>query len=212
MKTNTFKKFLAVTTIMLCQNAFGQIPAIDSIKIIPVNPNAGDEVKAICYATFAYGDCQMNDYTLNIQGNQLFLDLHFTPGMMTYICNSVDTISLGNLPAGVYELQTQLMLNEVIKDHVIQNFTVGEALGIDENANTFQVSVQPNPFTDELYIETNARIEKAELSSISGQKIRKEIPLGSNQKIDLSDLKEGIYLLTLTDQNGNRYSKRIVKN
>lgn len=213
MKTNTFKQFLVLGAIMLCQNTFAQLPSIDSLKLIPQNPTATDEIKVICYATFASGSCNMSNHLISVQGNQITLNINYSPGAATYICHAVDTVSLGNLSAGDYSLDTYLTIDpmDAIKDYVILNFTVGNALGIGDNSSSFQVSVQPNPFSNELYIETTARIEKAEVNAISGQKIRKEIPLGYSQKIDLSDLKDGVYLLTLTDQNGNRYSKRIVK-
>lgn len=214
MKSKPFKQLLVLGAILCCQNTFGQLPSIDSVKLIPQNPISTDEIQLICYATFASGGCDLQDHLVSISGNQITLSLEYTPGMATYICHAVDTISLGYLMAGNYETDINLILTpqDAIADHEELNFFVGTQLGTNESSDDFQVAIQPNPFEQGFRIETNARIEKMELFTVSGQKINKEFSLQSAKGMDLSDLKDGIYLLTLTDQNGNRHSQRIIKN
>lgn len=213
MKTNSCIQLLVAGVILCCQTAFGQLPAIDSVKLIPDNPTAGDEILLIYYATFSSGGCDLDDHSVIVQGNQLTLNLEHTLGAATYICHDTDTISLGILSPGDYELDINLMISptDAIKDHVNVTFSVGSPLGMAGDRNSFHVSIHPNPFRQELLIEANARIEAIELHTISGQKICGEFSSGFTRTMDLSDLENGIYLLTLTDQHGNRYSKRIIK-
>lgn len=213
MKTHKLKRLLIPGLILFSQQVLGQIPAIDSLRIIPENPTIADEIKIICYATFPSGSCDLQNHFLTVQGNQITLNLEYNPGAATYICSDVDTVSLGNLDAGDYELDVNLIIQpmDVIEDHETLFFSIGNLLGIRENSINFDVRVHPNPFNKELRIETDAIIEKVELNSISGQKVSKEINLAYDKGIDLSDLKDGIYLLTLTDNKGNKSTKRVFK-
>ena len=213
MKTHKLKQLLILGLILFGKQVFGQLPAIDSLKMIPQNPTSADEIKIICYATFPSGSCDMDNHFVTIQGNQITLNLEYSPGAATYICNDVDTVSLGNLDAGDYELDVNLIIMpmDTIEDQDTLYFSIGNLLGINEHPNNFDVTVHPNPFNKELRIQTDAIIEKVELNSISGQKVSKEIYLAYDKKIDLSDIKDGIYLLTLTDDKGNKSTKRIFK-
>jgi hypothetical protein len=213
MKTHKLKQLLIPGLILFSQQVLGQIPAIDSLKLIPENPTVADEIKIVCYATFPSGSCDLENHSVIVLGNQITLNIEYSPGAATYICHDVDTISLGNLNAGDYELDVNLIIQpmDTIEDHDTLFFSIGNLLGINENTNTFDVSVHPNPFNKELRIETDAIIEKVELNSISGQKVSKEIDFAHDKKINLSDLKDGIYLLVLTDNKGNKSTKRIFK-
>jgi|GEM_PF-2971068 len=213
MKTHKLKRLLISGLILFSQQVVGQIPAIDSLRMIPENPTIADEIKIVCYATFPSGSCDLGNHFVIVQGNQITLNLEYSPGAATYICSDVDTVSLGNLDAGDYELDVNLIIQpmDTIEDQDTLFFSVGNLLGINENTNTFDVSVHPNPFNKELRIVTDVIIEKVELNSISGQRFSKEINLAYDKRIDLSDLKDGIYLLILTDDKGNKLMKRVIK-
>ncbi|MNU79405.1 hypothetical protein D3C71_690190 [compost metagenome] len=215
MKAIKFKQTLIGGLLFLSQHAFGQIPAIDSLKIIPENAHAGDEIKVICYATFPAGGCDLMDHSITIQGNQITLSMEYIDGAATYICHSVDTISLGNLSSGNYHLHANLMIQpwDEIVDFDTTSFFVDIPLSIGNNGNIPDLAVYPNPFTDEIQIKTDAIIEQIEVSAVSGQKIDlKENGLNAEKKINVSDLKNGVYMLVLTDIKGNKHTERIIKN
>lgn len=213
MKTIKLKHLLIPSLIFFGQQAFGQIPGIDSLKIIPENPNLSSEVKVICYATFPSGGCELQDHDITIQGNQITLNVEYMPGAATYICHAEDTISLGNLSAGDYHLHTNLIIQPLdeIVDTATADFTVANFLRVGEN--TFpDLAIYPNPFEQELQIQTDAVIEKIEIHSLSGQLILlKEGNLVSGKTVDLSHLEDGAYLIQLTDSKGNTCTKRILK-
>jgi hypothetical protein len=71
------------------------------------------------------------------------------------------------------------------------------------------VFVYPNPTSDYLFIESGSnQLDKLEIWNMNGEKM-------SNQnfinRIDLSDLSSGIYLLKVKDQSGKSHIKRFVK-
>lgn len=185
------------------------------MKIIPENPEAGDEIKLVCYTKFSYMTCDMENFTVMIQGNQIVVNIYSHSGNLASICYSVDTIPVGSFGAGDYELHTNLLFqstNSVEATDSI-NFQVGNLLSIGEHAAGYNLLVHPNPFNKELHIQTDAVIEHMEIRSVSGQEILLNETFALYQKtIDAHHLENGLYILTLTDNKGNRYTKRVLKN
>ena len=214
MKTTKLTQLLILVLILSGLNANAQIPAIDSLKIIPENANPMDEIKVICYATFPSGSCNLVNHSLAFQGNQITLNLEYEIGAATYICHSVDTVSLGILNAGDYDLQANLIISpfEEIVDSESISFTIDGSLGLDDHLHSYNFSVYPNPFTGLLQIRIDGIIENIEVRSLSGQELKlDETGVLKADTIDLSDLNNGIYLLIVTDAKGYKWIKRIIK-
>jgi hypothetical protein len=218
MRTSTLKQILIVSMILVCRTTFGQfgpLPAIDSMKIIPENPEAGDEIKLVCYTTFSSGGCDMQNYDVAIQGNQVVVHVNFMPGAATYMCHSTDTIPLGNFGAGNYGLHANLVIQPMnsVEDTASINFSIGGFVTTSEHIEAYSLVVSPNPFTDKLRINTDAVIERMEIRSVSGQEISlDEAGIFNQQTVDVSHLQNGLYILTAIDNKGNRYTGRILKN
>ncbi len=68
------------------------------------------------------------------------------------------------------------------------------------------INLYPNPATIVITIDCSEKIEKVEIHEINGQKV-KELIIHSAQ-IDVSDLKNGLYLLTLSTNDGI-YTKKV---
>lgn len=215
MKRHKFQSLLITGFLFFTRQVSGQIPGIDSVKIIPANPVAGDEVKVICYAVFPSGTCELGNHFVMQNGNQILLNLEYAPGPLTYICHHTDTLSLGNQNAGDYQLVVNLITQPMghSVDLDTSYFTIGEALGLP-SLFASDLSVYPNPFQQELRIQANISIAKAVISSVSGQHILTldERALNMNQQVPVPGLKSGTYLLILTDESGNSYTKRIIRN
>lgn len=194
-------------------NVIGQIPAIDSMKIIPENPTENDEVKVIVYATFSSGDCLLENHTIDLQNGIITMNLIYTVGMATYICHSTDTLSIGTLSAGDYELQAGLYTGPgQSSDNETLLFSVGGTLGITETDDETNVTIYPNPVQNQLMVMTNETVEKIEIRSVSGQIMSVEQQFLNGQMIiDLSMLSDGIYFIVLSDSMGKNYLKKIIK-
>lgn len=76
------------------------------------------------------------------------------------------------------------------------------------------LSFYPNPATDEITIETvSTDAEYLIVSNVIGQHIIKQkVDQISNQKLNLSSLKEGVYFLSLVSESGILETKRLVIN
>ena len=74
--------------------------------------------------------------------------------------------------------------------------------GVFENANeTNNISIYPNPTSNELRIKTNSNQKYfAQLFDMSGKLVVEEIPFTQNTILDLTCQREGIYFLILKDE------------
>ncbi|ALO14102.1 hypothetical protein L21SP5_00423 [Salinivirga cyanobacteriivorans] len=217
MKTLVLSSVLGLT-IFLSTSLLAQLPSIDSLHILPNNPTAGEQTSLICYTTFPSGDCELNDHTVNILDTNIIVNLNFTVGDYTVICNSIDTLIIGNLNANNYMLIAELSQNleTTIYDIDTINFSI-ETVGILENKideNPFYI--YPNPFTDRISIESNSalkNVSKVELISVYGQKIYTNDNINNiKTEIDTKNLIDGIYFLIITNEEQKYGIEKIVKN
>ena len=93
--------------------------------------------------------------------------------------------------------------------HFVETQAECDALHIDESFKA-SINVYPNPFTDKVAIEA----ENAEkIKSISIQNMQGQMVYKGNfaPQIDLANLPTGIYLLNITDKQGNQAVFKLVK-
>lgn len=73
-------------------------------------------------------------------------------------------------------------------------------LGLEENSLVAQINIYPNPVTSILTIDFNEgenRAEMVQIFTVTGQKVYEEKLIGKQNKIDVSTLSEGLYILQL---------------
>jgi len=192
-----------------------QIPAIDSLKIIPLNPTINDEIKIICYATFPAGDCDLTNHFDNFQGNNINVNLNYTVGEITVICHSIDTLTIGTLNAGNYEFTANLTIGvkQAIFDTDTVEFQVTNSVLISEIENHLLIDLYPNPFNGQINLQCKCKIETIDIYSTLGQKIIALNKInGETENLDLSNLQKGVYYVIITDNQQKRYAKKIIKN
>ncbi|MDP2454586.1 MULTISPECIES: T9SS type A sorting domain-containing protein [unclassified Kaistella] len=82
-------------------------------------------------------------------------------------------------------------------------------LGVSDNQTT-KTTVYPNPAKDILHINTNEKIDAVKIYNLAGQQnVAKQI---SDKVIDVSTLAKGMYLVEITLQNGEKVTRKIIKN
>jgi hypothetical protein len=88
---------------------------IQRLEIIPENPTIADEIKVICHSSFTSGGCDMTNYTVDMDDPStggttggIHIQAYHEVGMLTYICESIDTIPIGKLNAGYHYLDYSL--------------------------------------------------------------------------------------------------------
>ena len=84
-----------------------------------------------------------------------------------------------------------------------------DALSTTDNQTANQVKVYPNPVKDILTINSED-LKSYSVYNILGQEVKKD-NLDSSNQINLSDLKNGIYILKLQNKENNHFTKKIIK-
>lgn len=83
--------------------------------------------------------------------------------------------------------------------------TYVDLTGVNENAQAANIKVYPVPAENEIQIQSEG-FKKAEIYSVTGQKLMES----AMEKMNVSSLSQGVYLLKVYDQLGNSETQRIV--
>ncbi|HOB25030.1 MAG TPA: T9SS type A sorting domain-containing protein [Kaistella sp.] len=99
--------------------------------------------------------------------------------------------------------------NYVLSDSEVSNLYSTETLGVNDiKTNVNKIQFYPNPVKDILNIKSDSEISKVEVFSLEGKKLKE-----SNQnKIDVSQLTSGVYIIKTTDNKGNIQTNKFIKN
>ncbi|MEA3503920.1 MAG: choice-of-anchor J domain-containing protein [Bacteroidota bacterium] len=76
-----------------------------------------------------------------------------------------------------------------------------------ENIESVSLNVYPNPATSVLNIDAND-VNRVVISSITGQKV---MVVENSTRVNISDIPEGIYFVTVVDNNNNTSTSKFVK-
>lgn len=92
-------------------------------------------------------------------------------------------------------------------------FDVRNNVGISENNFSSRISIYPNPATNEIRIQSaEFRIERIDVYDLVGEKILHRTCNRENKIVlDVKTLPVGIYFITVTDEQNNSVTKKIVK-
>ena len=100
-----------------------------------------------------------------------------------------------------------LMLKDLSFDNSLpESWTLGDDLTTTQEAVETQPLLYPNPTTGEVHI-AGVSIEKVQVYNTLGQLIK---TFGRCNTLDLSDLPKNIYLLRLTDEQGETWMQKLV--
>ena len=191
---------------------------IDSLKIIPNNPTTNDTVRVIGYTRHPNSDCSLANSSVSIANDTITVVTSHTLGMLPTICNSIDTLTIGVLNTGSYELTYHLADTAPPTTYDIDTiiFTVQQVNALQPADNSGQkIKVYPNPTATELNIDLKTLPSDEyhiNIYSVLGQKIKMVKTDKNNVSINISDLTEGVYFITITNGRGGQWTRKIIKN
>lgn len=93
---------------------------------------------------------------------------------------------------------------------VTQTFNITDALSVDDAIKN-NLSVYPNPFTDELNIKSNQNITEIVVMDILGKTIITEKSNNSINSVNLGELSKGVYFMRLLSSNNKLETIKIIK-
>jgi len=210
----------------------------EKIKIIPKNPTINDEIKLVtrtCYEVSSdnpviptlSGRTYLNDgYYIDME---IFYDYdkQKNSGPIKIVIPVFDTITLGTLNQGNYYINQYVHTiyhnNQIIdtafseRNHILF-FTVSQSnTGVENKIPNPKYKVYPVPSNNYITIENlnvNTHIHSIELFNIVGSKVATfmvEDQCKFMNKIDVSNLKKGVYLVTINSDNCSITNKIIIQ-
>lgn len=171
------------------------------IDIIGANPSV---------MKFAFYDIELPDSSTNQLGSQGFVRFALSPvsglSLGTEIHNEADIYFDYNSPITTNDAWYTID----IAFPYDSSFVVDNHSGLNELSNNGFVTVYPNPVRDILNVRSNnsAEIYQVDLFDLTGKQIN--IQKISSEKYDVSDLKQGVYLLLIRTDSGD-YPVRFIK-
>jgi len=124
----------------------------------------------------------------------------------TYITDDADS----NPAVNMFSLQNTAPFSDQIIGTF--KFTFQKVLSIDNDELEIAVSIYPNPSNGRLLINNNGNqvLEKAEIFSVNGQKVKEFKQIKENKDLNISSLQSGLYFLKLKSDKGSTVKKIIV--
>ena len=93
---------------------------------------------------------------------------------------------------------------------ILDDFRISQGTLATSDVAKHDFKIYPNPVKNMLMINSSSKLTEAKISDVSGRLIKTE-NLKDN-KIDVSSLKAGSYLITVTDENSKQTTSKFVKN
>lgn len=90
----------------------------------------------------------------------------------------------------------------------VATVNISTTLGLEDLNLSNTIKIYPNPVKSFLLIDALIEISKIEIYSIAGVKVYE---LESTKKADISNLKSGVYILSINDSIGRKFQKIILK-
>ena len=156
-------------------------------------------------------------WDLKYNENHLYLSTN-SNGLYIYKLEANTGIAMANFPNngngqsfGVCLQDSLILLSGLINGVAVLHYDSTGTVGIDNLSSTDQINLYPNPANDFVFVESNdLKLNKIRIFNIKGNLVRQIDLISSNEKIDISNLAKGQYVLTF-ETNDNIITKKVFK-
>lgn len=172
---------------------------VNSIQMLGASHNYNFYVEGGKHAVWEFNNILLPDSNVNepLSHGYLMFDIDLKPGLAYG-----DEINNG---AGIF-----FDFNPVVLTN-IANSKVDFSVGIPELMNTIRPKVYPNPANNILYVELpEANSISIEVVDLSGRSVLQAKSEGAELAADVSALQAGIYLVRITDGQGNIANRKVL--
>ncbi|NVO09843.1 MAG: T9SS type A sorting domain-containing protein [Bacteroidales bacterium] len=87
---------------------------------------------------------------------------------------------------------------------------ISDITGIDDNNLNSNLTIYPNPFSNEIRFEGSQSVKRVVITSITGQ-VLKNVEIGQVNYVNTQDLPRGMYLVTFMNSKGEKTTQKMVK-
>ena len=203
----------------------GSWAVAQEVLYYPENPTWEDTITVLCGVGFANSPCFLVDAEVSdLQMGYLINVCHYE-GLLSTPCSSIDTFKFkipDNAP-GEYTFYCQLNVNH---DYTLPfDSTCTETIGIDSvvinvsnplTASLFEddgLVIYPNPANSVVRLRDKSstmQVHSVSVIDVLGRPCWSVSGRAVTDLLSVSDWPNGIYMVTLTDEDGNRHTQRLV--
>ncbi len=207
MKTLLLSFFLGMTLCVVTP-VRGQF-TIQHIEVVPAHPTPTEEVK-VTFHIVSPNQPVSSVYLRHERVNDsIEVEGCFYQGAATSPGHFYDTLSLGILPAGNYQVLFDAYLSNdsaicdmSASDFTSVSFTVSGSSSVSYPGLENKFAVYPNPVIDVLFVEDDEALVLLDAAIIDSEgKMLQQHP-GNFRRIDVSSLPKGLYFLRLRATEG----------
>ena len=208
---------LAITITNLF-SVFGQCcPEIEFIKLKPTNPTINDSVYLITSVTTSTLGNYLG-YELKKNGSDFVVDACYSSSWLTAIENYKDTINIGKLPSGRYNLVFNAFLSnspnicdKVDSNSIKINFNVTATTSIFNQELDNEIVLFPIPNNlDKITIYSKSILESIEIIDSNGRLKKRIFDIDNSfTVIPMENYPKGVYIIKIWTKDGNYVTKRI---
>lgn len=206
--------YTLIIGLLFSANTFGQ-GTIVAFTIDPPSPTTTDVVKVYVDLMFTSMSCDVDNQGHSTAGSTTSAYAHHCVGMLTAICNTIDTFNLGMLPAGSHLFDLTLTSGSggppcspgiIPDDQRNTTFTVTTATGIVDMQNSKNILVYPNPLHTNatIKIDPAVKLTNAELkiTDVMGRVVKTISSIQTNEfTFEREKLSDGVYFYQLMQDN-----------
>ena len=122
-------------------------------------------------------------------------------GCTSVYCDTLTVDSLGNI---IYK--------GITSGFTLQTTTPTILTGMGSAENISSIQLQPNPAQNKITVTGNTEFSNYLLLNTIGQQINSGSFNNKLNTIDISELSNGVYIIKVTDKNGNSFKQKFIKN
>lgn len=127
-----------------------------------------------------------------------------------YERTTVDTLNIEGACLDLARITINRMAYCTIPNYPLRLGQTSFDWGVKEDNATAFASIYPNPVKN-TFIITGKDLKTAEILNTLGQRVAKVTGQGETLQIDIADLPAGVYFVTITDEEGRKCVKKVMK-
>lgn len=158
--------------------------------------------------SFNYNSTGNNTYTFNYTGSTPYTGISWDFGdgaPVSTMANPTHTYAA----SGTYHVCVTVM-NDCGSNTSCQAIDIA-GVGINNIPGFADISIYPNPTTEEIVIEHAVAGTTLDIYNITGQQMLHTVLKGTKDKVNVSGLSSGIYLMRFTDEEGRQGNSKFMK-
>lgn len=188
---------------------------ITGFTLVPASPTTNDPVQVYVHLSFNSGGCDLDNKGSSTTGTTTTAYSLHCVGMLTVICPITDTFDLGYLQAGNHTFNFTLSSGQggpgcspgfAPDDTDTFNFTVTQALGMEDPTENHKVSFYPNPMSSSGILKMDASVltgnPTLEILDAAGRVVWTKTNLTTETLLNEIPFSSGLYFYRIMNEEG----------